>query len=139
MVIASIHSHFRLDRQAQTERLLRVIENPHVDIIGHLTGRMLNRRPGYELDLERILQAVQRHKKVLEINSHPHRLDIDEHITRQAVSLGIKLAVNSDAHNRSELDLLRYGILSARRGWAQARDVINTWSLAEIMAYFHSS
>ncbi len=139
VVIASIHSHFRLDRQAQTERLLRVIENPHVDIIGHLTGRMLNRRPGYELDLERILQAVQRHKKVLEINSHPYRLDIDEHITRQAVSLGIKLAVNSDAHNRSELELLRYGILSARRGWAQARDVINTWSLAEIMAYFHSS
>jgi DNA polymerase (family 10) len=138
VVIASVHSFFRLDREAQTERLLRAIENPHVDIIGHLTGRLLRKRPGYELDLERVLKAVKTHRKVLEINSHPHRLDIDEGIARQAVGMGIKLAVNSDAHSQREMDLLRYGILTARRGWVEAGDVINTWKLTDIMAYFNS-
>ena len=138
VVIASIHSHFRLDRKEQTRRLLRVIENPHVDIIGHLTGRMLNKRSGYELDLERILQAAAQHHKVLEINSHPSRLDIDEDVARRAVSLGIKIAVNSDAHHQGEMDLLRYGIFNARRGWVEAADVINTWSLKEVLDYFRS-
>lgn len=138
VVIASIHSHFRLDREAQTERLLRVMENPHVDIIGHLTGRMLGKRSGYELDLDRILLAALRHRKVLEINAHPHRLDIDEELARRAVSMGIKIAINSDAHHQQELDLLRYGIFNARRGWVEARDVINSWSLERVLTYFNS-
>lgn len=138
IVVASIHSHFHLDRQAQTERLLRVIENPHVDIIGHLTGQMLGKRPGYEVDLDRILQAAARYRKVLEINSHPNRLDIDEVVARRAISMGIKIAINSDAHHKHELDLLHYGILTARRGWLQSCDVINTWSLEEVLAYINS-
>ncbi len=138
IVIASIHSYFRLNREDQTRRLLRAIENPHVDIIGHLTGRMLNKRSGYDFDLERILRAAAQNRKVLEINAHPSRLDIDEQVARRAVSLGIKVAINSDAHNLTEMDLLRYGVFNARRGWVEAADVINTWELKDILAYFQS-
>ncbi|MGI6436170.1 MAG: DNA polymerase/3'-5' exonuclease PolX [Syntrophomonadaceae bacterium] len=138
VVIASIHSHFKLDVEEQTERLLKVIANPHVDIIGHLTGRLFNKRDAYDLDLERILKAAAYHHKVLEINAHPDRLDIDEEVARRAVSLGIKIAINSDAHHINEMDLLRYGILNARRGWVQAADVINTWSLEQLLAYIRS-
>lgn len=138
VVIASIHSYFKLDAEAQTARLLKVIANPHVDIIGHLTGRLLNKRDAYDLDLERILKAAACHHKVLEINAHPDRLDINEEVARRAVSLGIKIAINSDAHHINEMDLLRYGILNARRGWVEAADVINTWSLEQLLAYIKS-
>lgn len=135
IVVASIHSYFRLDVAEQTERLLKVMANPNVDIIGHMTGRIYKRRDAYDLDLERILNAAACHNKVLEINAQPDRLDIDEEIARRALSLGIKLAVNSDAHSVREMDYLRYGILSARRGWVQAQDVINTWNLEKLLAH----
>lgn len=138
IVIASVHSHFRLNREEQTRRLLRAIENPHVDIIGHLTGRMLNKRSGYEFNLERILIAAAKNHTVLEINAHPSRLDIDEKVARRAISLGVKIAINSDAHHLAEMDLMRYGIFNARRGWVEAADVINTWNLQELLAYFQS-
>lgn len=137
IVVASIHSHFHLNMQEQTQRLLKAIANPHVDIIGHLTGRLLNRRAGYDLDLDRILEAAARHHKVLEINAHPDRLDIDEETARQAREYGIKIAINSDAHHFSEFALMRYGVLVARRGWLTADDVINTWPVENMLSYFN--
>lgn len=137
IVIASVHSYFKLSREEQTERIIRVIQNEHVDIIGHLSGRLLNRRPGYELDMDRVLQAAAEHKKVLEINSHPNRLDIDENTARRARELGIKIAINSDAHHRGDLKLMRYGVYNARRAWLTPKDVINTWTIEEILDYFH--
>lgn len=135
VVIASVHSHFKLDPQQQTERIMQAIKNEHVDIIGHLTGRLLNRRSGYEIKLEPILEAAAKHRVALEINSHPDRLDVDESTARQARELGIKLAINSDAHHREDLHLIHYGVLNARRGWVTSADVLNTMDVSRLKKY----
>jgi len=136
VVIASIHSHFNLDQELQTKRIIKAIQNPHVDIIGHLTGRLLNRRPPYELDIDKILEAAAEHRTVLEINAHPDRLDVDEETARKAVQMGIKLVINSDAHDKKDLYLVKYGILCARRAWLAREDIINTWDMQQVMEYF---
>ncbi len=135
VVIASIHSNFNYDQDKQTERIISAIKNPDVDIIGHLTGRLLNRRPGYEVDLDRVLEEAARNQVILEINSHPDRLDIDEHTARQAKDRGIKIAINSDGHHPHDLNLLQYGVQNARRGWLEKKDVVNSWELDELLAF----
>jgi DNA polymerase (family 10) len=138
VVVASIHSNFKLDKETQTDRIIQAIKSDQVDIIGHLTGRLLNRRSGYELDIEPVLQAAAQYQVALEINSHPDRLDIDEHISRQAREMGIKIAINSDAHHQEDLKLLHYGIISARRGWLQAEDVLNTMDYDSLITYLRN-
>jgi DNA polymerase (family 10) len=138
LVIASIHSHFNLDSEQQTARIIKAIENPHVDIIGHLTGRLLNRRPPYELDVDRILAAAAEHQTALEINAHPDRLDVNEDIAAQASRMGIRIAINSDAHDKRDLNLVKYGVLCARRAWLTREDVINTWDIEKVIQYFGS-
>jgi len=128
VVIASIHSHFKLEKKQQTERIIAAVQNEHVDIIGHLTGRLLNRRSGYELDIDEIIDACARYDTALEINSHPDRLDIDEKIARACKEHGVKVVINSDAHHKRDLDLINYGVTTARRGWLEAKDVLNTLS-----------
>lgn len=136
IVVASVHSSFNLDRETQTQRIVKAMENKHVDIVGHLTGRLLNRRSAYELDIDKILETAAKNKVVLEINSHPDRLDIDEFIARRVKEYGIKVAINSDAHHKGDLHFVRYGVLNARRGWLEREDVVNTWSLEELLSYF---
>ncbi len=138
VVIASIHSHFRLSRNEQTERVLKAMENPHVDIIGHLTGRLLGRRSGYEIDLEAVLEAAARSHKVLEINSYPDRLDIDEETAIKAKTKGVKVAISSDAHHRADLELISYGVVNARRGWLGRDDVLNTLDTEELLDYLRN-
>lgn len=138
VVIASIHSNFKLDKEKQTDRIIQAIKNEHVDIIGHLSGRLLNRRSGYELNLERILEAAAKYQVALEINSHPDRLDIDEDTAYQARDLGIKAAINSDAHHREDLKYLHYGLLNARRGWLQPEHVLNTMDYDRLVAYLRN-
>ncbi len=135
VVVASIHSNFKLDKNKQTERLLKVMKNEHVDIIGHLTGRLLNRRSGYELDLDKILEGAAQNNIIFEINSHPDRLDVDEEIARKSSEYGIKIAINSDAHHTNELKNRKYGVLNARRGWLTANDVVNTWDINKLTKY----
>lgn len=135
VVVASIHTNFHLDQERQTDRLIQAIKDENVDIIGHLTGRLLNRRPPYEIDLEKILEASAKSKIILEINSHPDRLDIDAEVARRARDMGIKIAINSDAHHKNDLGLVRYGVINARRGWLQKRDVVNTWTRASVINY----
>ena len=137
IVVASIHSYFNLDREEQTERILRAIRNKHVNIIGHLTGRLLNRRPGYEVDIERVLMAAHKHQVALEINSHPDRLDIDAELARKAREYGVKIAINSDAHHKQDLDLIKYGIINGRRGWLGPDDVINTWDKERLRQFLN--
>ncbi|MGE5371921.1 MAG: PHP domain-containing protein [Solirubrobacterales bacterium] len=132
VVVASIHSSFQLSLEEQTTRLVRAMENPNVDIIGHLTGRLLLRRPGYEVDLERILGSAAATGTILEINSHPDRLDIDETTARRAKNAGVRIAVDSDAHGAEELRMIAYGLSTARRGWLSAEDLVNTRSLVEL-------
>ncbi len=135
-VVASIHSQFNLSPQEQTERMLRAIANPHVDIIGHPTGRILLGREGYTLDLEAVIDAAAAHGVCIEINAHPSRLDLDWRLLHRARDKGIKIPVNPDAHVLAGLDDMRYGIGVARKGWLRREDVLNTMTSEEIQAYF---
>lgn len=136
VVVASIHSSFHLTIEEQTQRILSAINNPNVDIIGHLTGRLLNRRAGYQVDVDEVIKAASRRGTALEINAHPDRLDISEEVAFKAKQEGVKVAINSDAHQVSDMLLMEYGVFNARRGWLEARDIINTWPLEELLRYF---
>jgi DNA polymerase (family 10) len=133
IVIASVHSNFKLEAEQQTERIIEAAKNENVDIIGHLTGRLLNRRSGYALDVDKVIEACARYNTALEINSHPDRLDIDDNIARKARKYGVKVAINSDAHHKKDLGLMSYGVTTARRGWLGAKDVLNTMSGDELI------
>jgi len=126
IVIASIHSGFNQDRTQMTERLLRAIENPNVDILGHPSGRRLLQREPYAFDLEAVVNAAVRHGVAFEINCQPARLDLNDVHARLARDRGASLVISTDAHSRHALVRLRWGIMMARRGWVEARDVLNT-------------
>jgi DNA polymerase (family 10) len=134
-VIASLHVSLGQPREQVTQRLLAAISNPHVDMIGHPTGRLLPDRAGADLDMDAVLAAAAETGTILEINANPQRLDLRDVHVRRAVELGIKLAINTDAHSAPELDLRHYGVANAQRGWATAADVVNTWPVADLLSY----
>jgi DNA polymerase (family 10) len=134
-VVASLHTGLRTGRERTTERMLSAIRNPHVDMIAHPTGRLIGRREGADLDMEAVLQAAAETGTVIEINAHPDRLDLPDRYVRRAVELGVRLAINSDAHDVQDLNLLFFGVGVARRGWASAETVINTWELSRFLAW----
>ncbi|MBP0112834.1 DNA polymerase/3'-5' exonuclease PolX [Bradyrhizobium vignae] len=135
-VVASIHGRFKLDRKAQTQRLLRAISNPHTTIIGHMTGRQLQRRPGYEIDMEKVLRACAKHDVVVEINAHPWRLDLDWRWHQAALEFGCIMSINPDAHSIPELDHMHWGVEMARKGGVPADRILNAMTLPEITRYF---
>jgi DNA polymerase (family 10) len=130
LVVCSIHSKFDLPAAKQTERVIRAMDNPHLNILGHPTGRMIGQRGPLELDVERIIEAALERGCFLEINAQPDRLDLNDRHCRLAKEMGLKLALATDAHSTTSLDYVRYGIDQARRGWLEPDDVINTrtWS-----------
>lgn len=132
VVIASIHTGFKQSREQIAQRLERVLRNPYVDILGHPSGRILGRRPPYELDAERLLELAAETGTVLEINASGDRLDLGSEQVRRAVERGIALVINTDAHDAAHLADMRYGLATARRGWATAADVLNTRSWPEV-------
>jgi DNA polymerase (family 10) len=134
-VVASIHGRFKLDRKAQTLRLIRAISHPHTTIIGHMTGRQLQRRPGYEIDIEKVLRACAKHDVVVEINAHPWRLDLDWRWHQAALEFGCMLSINPDAHSIPELDHMHWGVAMARKGGVPADRVLNAMPLPEITRY----
>jgi DNA polymerase (family 10) len=133
-VTASVHSGFRQSSARLTERLLRAIESPHVDAIGHPTGRMMGRRRSYEIDLDRVLERAAATGTFLEINAQPLRLDLDDRTAREAIAAGVRLTIGSDAHTRAGLGFMRYGLLVARRACARREDIVNTRPFAEVQA-----
>ena len=135
VVGAAVHSYFNLPKKEQTDRLIRAMKNPHVDVVFHPTGRLINRRPAYELDMEAIVKAARETKTVLEIDAFCDRLDLKDVHIRMCVEAGVPLAVDSDAHNLSHFAMLEYGIAQARRGWAAKSDVINAWPLSKMLAW----
>ncbi len=137
-VVASIHSLFNLPPEEQTQRMLRAIANPYVDIIGHPTGRILLGREGYTLDIDAIIDAAAEHAVSIEINAHPSRLDLDWRYLHRARDKGMKIPVDPDAHSIDGLDVVRYGINMARKGWLRPADVLNTLSTEAILAYFRA-
>ncbi len=132
--VASIHTHFDLSRDKQTERILRALDNPNVHLLGHPTGRRIQKRRPYELDLERIVEAALERGCYLEINAHPERLDLSDLNARMAREMGLKLAISTDAHSVATLSYLRYGVDQARRGWLTADDVLNTRTWEDLRA-----
>ena len=135
LTVASIHSHFTQSREELTARMIRAMENPYVNVIGHPTARLIGKRPPIDLDLEAVFEAAARTGTALEVNSFPDRLDLkDEHIL-WARRYGPKFAVNTDSHSPVHLSLMRFGVATAQRGWLTKDDVINTWPLAKLRRF----
>jgi DNA polymerase (family X) len=126
IVIASVHSHFNQDPAQMTERILKTIENKNTCLIGHPTGRILLRRDAYQLDMDTILKAAAKHKVAMEMNAYPDRLDLNDLHLRMARERGVKIVINTDAHHTSHMDMIKYGVLQARRAWLTKSDVLNT-------------
>jgi DNA polymerase (family X) len=139
LCVASIHSSFGLDRAAQTKRLIRACENPYVNIIGHPTTRLLDRRPAIDADLDAVFAAAARTGTAMEINASPQRLDLNDEQVMAAKQHGVKFAINSDAHSTPALANQRFGIATAQRGWLTKDDVINTWSLTRLRAFLRKA
>jgi DNA polymerase (family X) len=135
LVLASLHTSLRQPREKVTQRVLNAINNPYVDIIGHPTGRLIPDREGADLDMDALLKAAAKSGVALEINAHPARLDLDDVYARRAKEMGIPISINTDAHSEADLDVMFYGVATARRAWLEAKDVINTWPKAKLLAW----
>jgi DNA polymerase (family 10) len=135
-VIASVHSKFKLDRKTQTERICKAVANPFTNIIGHMTGRLLRRREGYEVDVEQVMRACAQNGVAVEINANPHRLDLDWRWHDLGLRLGCMFSVNPDAHSVAEIDMMSYGVTMARKGGLPASRIINCMELADLKAWF---
>lgn len=133
--VASVHSHFDLDRRAETERLVAAMHNPAVRAIGHLTGRLIGRRPGIEIDVDAVLAAAAETGTVLEINCHLDRLDAPAEILQRARNREVLFAISTDAHTVRELDQMRWGVQHAQRGWVERDRVVNTWDRARFLEW----
>ena len=138
IVFASLHVSLRQPREQVTQRLLNAIQNPHVDVIGHPTGRLIPDREGSDLDMEAVFAAAAQSGVAMEINAHPMRLDLNDIHARQAIEMGILLSINTDAHSPGELDLMHFGVATARRGWVEAKHVINTWEPERLLSWLRS-
>jgi len=132
LTVCSIHSKFELSRKKQTDRVLRAMDNPCFNIFAHPTGRMINKREPYDLDLERIMKAAKDNGCFLEVNAQPERLDLNDDACRMIKEIDAKVAISTDAHGTGNLEYMKYGVDQARRGWLEAKDVINTRSLRSL-------
>ena len=138
LVVASLHSSLRQPREKITERLLKAVNNSHVDIIGHPTGREIPNREGADLDMEVILQAAAKSGVAMEMSASPYRLDLDDAHARRAKELGVLLSINTDAHSEEDYDMLHYGVAIGRRAGLTKNDVINTWSADKLLKWLKS-
>jgi DNA polymerase (family X) len=137
VVIAAVHSKFDLPRARQTARILTALDNPHVRILAHPLGRLIDRREPYDVDMLAVIRKCKARGVALELNAHPERLDLTDIYCRMARDEGALIAINSDAHSVNEYDNLEYGVGQARRGWLQAGDVVNTRSLTQLRAWLN--
>jgi DNA polymerase (family 10) len=135
LVVAAVHTGLRQDRGQVTARTLGAIRNPHVDVIAHPTGRFIEEREGADLDMDAVFRAAAKTGTALEVNAYPKRLDLRDAHVRRAIDMGVKLAVSSDAHDAEGFRWLPFGVATARRGWAQAADVVNTWNVEDLLAW----
>ncbi len=132
-VIAGVHSQMKMSKIEMTKRIIKAMENPNVDIIAHPTGRILKKRDEYEVDFDELLEAAKKTGTILEINAFPVRLDLNDVHIKKAKQAGVRMIINTDAHQKEHLQLMEYGISQARRGWAEKKDIINTWSLDKLL------
>jgi len=134
-VIAGIHSNFKMPKERMTERLIKAMKNPNIDIISHPTGRILKKRDEYQIDFDKILRAAKEFGTILEINSFPERLDLNDQNIKRAKEAGVKMIINTDSHQKDQLRYIEFGIAQARRGWAEKEDIINTFQLEKLLNF----
>lgn len=135
-VIAGVHSRFKMTKEEMTQRIIRAMKNPNVDIISHPTGRLIQRRGEYEIDFDKILKVAKETGTILEINSYPERLDLNDTNIKKAKEMGVKMVINTDAHHVDQMRFIEYGISQARRGWAEKEDIVNCWALGKLLSFF---
>ena len=133
VVLASVHSRFNMEEGEMTRRIIKAIGNPHVSILAHPTGRLILEREAYKVNRKEVFQAAIDHGVVLEINAYPDRLDLRDVDARMAKEMGARLVISTDAHSTMQLELMKFGVFTARRGWVEARDVINTLPLQGLL------
>jgi len=134
-VIAGVHSKFKMSKEEMTERIIRAMKNPNVDIISHPTGRLIQKRGEYEIDFDKILKVAKETGTILEINSYPERLDLNDINIKKAKEMGVKMIINTDAHHVDQMRFIELGIAQARRGWAEKEDIINCWPLEKMLKF----
>ena len=135
-VIAGVHSSFKMEKEKMTERIIEAMKNPNVDIISHPTGRIIQRRDEYQIDFDKILKVAKETGTILEINSYPERLDLNDQNIRRAKEAGVKMIINTDSHHKDQLRFIELGIAQSRRGWAEKEDIINTQPLEKLLKFF---
>jgi DNA polymerase (family 10) len=132
VVICAIHYNRNLSKSKQTKRVLKAMDNPYFQIFAHPSGRLINERKPYEIDLEKVMQKAKKKNIILELNAHPQRLDLNDADAKRAKELGLKLSIQTDAHTIDDLQFMEYGLGQARRGWLEKEDVVNTYSLTKL-------
>ena len=136
IVVGSVHSRFKSTKEEMTKRILAAMENRHLDILGHPTGRRIGKREPYELDMKKVFAAAAEKKILLEINAHPERSDLKDAHAREAKSFGCKFVINTDSHSTDGLKFMDLGVAIARRAWLSPDDVVNTRPLKELPRFF---
>jgi DNA polymerase (family 10) len=135
LVLVSVHSFMNMPLVEMTDRVIRALEHPEVDILAHPTGRILNRREPFAMDVDAVLQAAKSLSVAVELNAHPSRLDLHDRHLRRAKELGVKVVISTDAHSVQDLDLMSYGVDQAGRGWLEKGDVLNTMCLEDFQVW----
>jgi DNA polymerase (family 10) len=138
VVIASVHSGFKMDGETITKRIVKALENPYVHVLGHPTGRLINEREPYDVDIDRLIETALKHDKALEVNGSYQRLDLKDLHVKKAVEAGVKIIISTDAHRPEGLLQMRYGVGTARRGWVQKKDVLNALEFSELIEWLKS-
>jgi DNA polymerase (family 10) len=136
IVTAAVHSGFKFSKSRMTNRVLKALENKYVDVLAHPTGRIINYRPGYEVDLRQLMKVCAEKKIAMEINASPDRLDLNDLNIREAIEKGVKLAIGTDSHSTDQLRFMKLGVATARRGWAMKKDILNTLSFNQLSKFF---
>lgn len=136
LVVAAVHTSFNQPQAEMTKRMIKAVENPNVDIIAHPTGRLIGKREPYEVDMDKLMDGCLKNNKVLELNAYPERLDLKDIHCRKAKEKGVKIAISTDAHSVKHLEWMMYGVATARRGWLEPEDVINTLGLQKLLKLF---
>ncbi len=135
IVIAAIHSGFKQDKVKMTKRIVRALENPYIHVLAHPSGRLLGARDPYEIEIEELMEAAKKFGKALEINAYFERLDLDDIHCRKAKEMGVRVGIGTDAHHLDQMWMMSLGVAVARRGWLEAKDVLNTLSLKDILKW----
>jgi DNA polymerase (family 10) len=135
LVVAAVHTRFSQPRDEMTRRIIKAIESPHVDIVAHPTGRIIGKREPYQVDMDRVMDACKANAKVLELNAFPERLDLSDINCRKAKQKGVKIAISTDAHTTGHLEWIKFGVATARRGWIEPPDVVNTLALSDLLRF----